>query len=108
MGNSEFCIIICNCDTIENSELIASTLINESLAACVSIIPKITSYYMWEGKLTKESEFTLLIKSQNSNFEAIKNKIISLHTYSIPEIISVEISNGNKEYFDWMRNSLSL
>lgn len=95
-------IILCNTNSQENAELIAQTLVSEELCACVNIIPKIQSIYKWQGKIENDTEFLMLIKTKNELFEQVKNRILELHPYEVPEVISFDITNGNKEYLDWV------
>lgn len=96
------CVIYCSVPNEFNANLIAGTLVEDGLAACVNIIPNITSIYKWEGIVQEEKELMLVIKTQESRFEDIKQKILSLHEHSVPEIIALPITLGNEEYQNWI------
>lgn len=86
----------------KEAEKIAKTIVTEKLAACVNIIHSINSYYIWEGKFVKDKEILLLIKTKSSLFEKLKNRILSLHSYEVPEIIFIPIQKGLKSYLGWI------
>ena len=100
-------IIISNTNSIENAKLIANTLVDKKLAACVNIIPKIISVYRWQNKIENDDEITLLIKTKKELFTAVQFEIEKLHPYDIPEIISIKIEDGNNDYLDWLNQNLS-
>lgn len=99
----KFCLILTTTPTLELAEKIAQTLLTKRIAACVNIIPKITSYYWWENTIQKDEEFLLFVKSSDDNFENIKEEILKLHTYETPEIISIPIEKGLDNYLDWIK-----
>lgn len=96
------CVIYCSVPNEFLANLIATTLVDESLAACVNIIPNITSVYKWEGIVQNDNELLLLIKTQETKFEQVKNRIVELHEYNVPEIIAVPIIMGSEEYQKWI------
>lgn len=107
MKNSKnFRIIITTVDNLELGQLIARKLIENELVACVNIISNITSIYKWEGSIKEDNELILFIKTTKENFDKVEEAILNLHSYSTPEIISIKINKGNKDYLDWMSDSI--
>ncbi len=95
--------------TVSNKEqalLIARELTKSRLCACVNILPSITSVYFWKDELCEESEFLLLIKSRSGDFKKIEAKILELHPYELPEIISLSIEKAHKKYANWIDEAI--
>lgn len=90
-------IVQTTCANEQEAKVIAKKLINENLAACVQI-SNIESFYKWEDKLCNDKEKLLSIKTKKENFKKIKSRIKELHSYDVPEIISVNINNVSKDY----------
>lgn len=101
----EYIVIFCTTNNKENAELIGHSLIQEKLAACTNIIPKMTSIYSWNNQIVKDEELLLVIKTKKELFDDVKNKILSLHSYDVPEIISIDIKEGSKPYLDWINEN---
>jgi periplasmic divalent cation tolerance protein len=76
--------------------------VEEHLAACVNLVPGVSSIYRWQGKVEKAQECLLVIKTTAARFEAVKNRIQSLHTYDTPEIIALPITAGDADYLKWI------
>jgi len=74
-------------------------LVNKSLAACVNIMPKVTSVFKWEGKVKKEEEMMLVIKSQKKLFDKINAVVHEHHPSEIPEVISMEMKQSSYKYY---------
>ncbi|HEY2395263.1 MAG TPA: divalent-cation tolerance protein CutA [Rudaea sp.] len=95
-------IVLCGCPDEAIVERIASALVEERLAACVNRIPGITSTYRWRGKLQHERECLLLIKTTSERFDAVRERIVELHPYELPEVIAVDIALGHAPYLAWI------
>lgn len=80
----------------------AQSLLEKRLAACVNIIPKMRSLYWWEGEIESTEEQLLLVKTRISLMPEILSFVKENHPYSVPEIVSLEISDGNETYLDWI------
>lgn len=98
----EYGVIHTTTSNIEEAKVIAHYLTENKLAACANIIPKIISIYSWKENICEDEEFLLLIKTKKSNFDKVKQAIIKLHSYELPEIIMLPIIEGHKDYLDWI------
>ena len=81
---------------------LAELLVEARLAACVHVVPGIRSVYRWQGKIQRDEEVQLVIKSEVSRFDAIAALLREHHPYELPEILSVRVDRGSHEYLDWI------
>lgn len=95
--------VTCPCDKAED---LASSIVESRLAACVNIVAKVTSVYTWEGKLNKDSESLLIIKTNRKVYDAFEKKVKELHPYDVPEIICLPIEVGSPAYLNWLNGSI--
>jgi periplasmic divalent cation tolerance protein len=98
-------VVFVTCGSEEEGLKIANALVEEHLAACANLISPIRSIYRWEGKISDAKEWLLIIKTQKDRFEELEKKVRSLHSYSVPEIISLPIVEGSSAYLDWIRDN---
>ena len=97
-------IIQTTCKNKKEAKNIATKLIKDKLAACVQI-SKIKSVYSWNNKINCEKEFILNIKTRKELFEIVKNRILKLHSYNLPEIIEIDISGVSIDYMEYIYNN---
>lgn len=90
----------------ESAKKIARAVISQKLAACVNIIPNIMSVYEWEGRLNEDAEYLLMIKTTTEKVNELSKFVCENHPYSVAEVISVKIENGNPSYLDWVTKSV--
>jgi periplasmic divalent cation tolerance protein len=100
-------IALCTAGSEDEARKIANHLVEQRLAACVNIIPRIESIYRWHGKVESSAEWLLLIKSSADRFPAVRDAIHDLHSYEVPECIAVRIEDGSAEYLKWLADSLN-
>lgn len=99
-------IILSTASTLSEAESISRTLVEEKLAACVNRIPEMRSCYVWNGAFHDEGEILLIIKTDAVHLEKIIDRIKSLHSYEVPEIIALPIVGGSKDYLHWIEKML--
>jgi periplasmic divalent cation tolerance protein len=80
----------------------ARILVEERLAACANVIPGMRSFFYWKGRLCREKEALILVKTVNKQGEKIINKIEEVHSYEVPEIIFFRVNKGEKNYLKWV------
>jgi periplasmic divalent cation tolerance protein len=76
--------------------------LQERLAACINIFDKMSSMYWWEGKIEEANETVLIAKTTKKLFPKLSKKVKSIHSYSVPCILQLEVKGGNKEYVKWL------
>lgn len=102
----KFHVVISTCPTKAFADQLASRIVQAELAACVSVIPGLTSYYRWRGQVERNEEVLLLIKSRTDVFDALQDMIASQHPYELPEIVAVPITTGSAPYLKWLDASV--
>jgi len=98
-------IILCTCPDLATAERIAETVVGERLAACVNIVPGLTSIYYWEGQIQRDAELLLLIKTRQEIYPLLEARIRELHPYQTPEIVALPIQTGAAAYLDWIADN---
>jgi periplasmic divalent cation tolerance protein len=98
----ESIVVFVTCGSEEEGLEIARTLVEERLAACVNLLSPIRSIYRWEEKTCDEKEWLLIIKTKKERFQDLEEKVKSLHSYSVPEIIGLPIVEGSSSYLHWL------
>jgi periplasmic divalent cation tolerance protein len=93
----------CSCPDAASARAIAVALVEARLAACVNCLPDASSTYRWQGAVTTDDEHLLLIKTTAARFEAMRERLLALHPYDLPELVGVPVVRGHDAYLDWVR-----
>ena len=102
MGLAAACLVMTTVDSSTTAREIARRLVEERLAACVQILPPMTSVYTWEGRIVESAESLLLIKTVRSAYPTLETRLRQIHPYQTPEIIVLPIEAGLPDYLAWM------
>ena len=102
----EAIVVLISCPNEAIAGKLARTLVDERLAACVNILPGMRSVYRWRGAIESESELLCLVKSTRAQFEAVKERVLGLHPYEVPEVVAIPIVLGHSAYLDWLLASV--
>jgi|WetSurMetagenome_2_1015567.scaffolds.fasta_scaffold444146_2 periplasmic divalent cation tolerance protein len=95
-------LVLITTSSEEEAAKIAHSLVEERLAACVSIIRNIRSVYRWKGKVEDDSEVLMVAKTKQTLFDPLMNKVKELHSYAVPEIIAIPVTEGSEDYLEWL------
>jgi periplasmic divalent cation tolerance protein len=99
-------IVFVTCESKAQAENIAQSVVAGKLAACVNVLPGVRSCYIWDRKLTWSDEVLLLIKTTRGRFGQLQDRIKELHSYDVPEIVSVTIEDAFDKYAEWIDSSV--
>ena len=99
-------VIVTTVGNEEQANLIAREIVVRRQAACVNVLPGVRSIYRWKGKICKDGELLLLVKTLDSEFDAVSETIRELNSYELPEILSWDVIRGEKGFLDWIMSSV--
>jgi len=99
-------VVLTTAATPEEAERIARAVVEERLAACVTMVPSVRSIYRWEGKVEDATETLLLIKTGAGQLAAVETRLRDLHSYQTPEFLVLEPTAGSAAYLEWMQVNL--
>lgn len=100
-------IVFTTLSSEEEAEKLARNIVEEKLAACVQVLPRMKSFYFWEGEIQSDPEYLLLIKTLEENFEILEAFIHENHSYDVPEIVAVSAEKISDDYLGWMKEYLN-
>lgn len=98
--------VVTTVGTEEQAYLIAREIVARRQAACVNIVPGIRSIYRWKGKICKDGELMLIVKTLESELAGVTDTIRELHSYELPEILSFNVSHGEQRFLEWIAGSV--
>jgi len=99
-------VVLMTAPNADEATRIAEMLVERKLAACVQILPPMTSIYVWKGEVERESEILLIAKSTRTNFDELEAAVRAMHSYETPEIIALPIVAGSQSYLSWLSSCL--
>jgi periplasmic divalent cation tolerance protein len=104
--NSRALIVLTGAGSARDGSRLARALVEERLAACVTVLPGAVSIYRWKGQVETADEVVLLIKTTNEQLTALEKRLKELHSYETPEFLVLKVEDGGEEYLAWLRNSV--
>jgi periplasmic divalent cation tolerance protein len=103
---SDAVIVFSTCANRKEAQRIARKVVEESLAACVQLLPPMQSIYRWQGAIEQSKEVLMLFKTTLTNFSKLEQRITELHSYDTPEIIAIPAVAGAEKYLTWLRDAV--
>jgi len=99
-----YLVVLITASDEEEAVKIAQILVEEKLVACVNIVPRLRSIYIWQGEVEDETEALMLCKTRHDLFDTLQNRVKELHSYTVPEIIALPVVAGSDDYLGWIRD----
>ena len=100
-------VVFVTASSEEEAEKIASLLLEQRKAACVNVVPRVSSRFWWQGRLDSAQESLLIIKTRAALVPELTDIVKKAHSYSVPEIVALPVVAGNKDYLDWVDRETS-
>ncbi len=98
-------VVLCTCPP-DRATFVARTLLEQRLAACVNVVPGVRSLYWWNDEVAEDNESLLVIKTPQSSFASLEERLSEIHPYDVPEILSLSVDEGANTYLSWVRESV--
>ena len=95
-------VVLVTTPSPERAAEIARAVVDERLAACGNVVPNLRSIYRWEGKVQDEEEALLVLKTTRARFEALRDRVLALHPYEVPEVLALPVEAGSARYLAWI------
>ncbi len=95
-------VVLVTTPSPERAAEIARAVVEERLAACGNVLPGLRSIYRWEGKVQEDAEALLVLKTTRARFEALRDRVLALHPYEVPEVIALPVEAGSARYLAWI------
>lgn len=100
------CLALVTCP-VTSAETLARALVDARVAACVNVLPAVTSIYRWQGAVARDEESLLLIKTTAEGFETLRREVLAHHPYELPEVIGLDVTAGHGPYLEWVAASVT-
>lgn len=99
-------LVLTTCGSLAEARRLAQALVERQLAACVNIVSQVESVYRWQGKVQTATEWLLIVKTTERAFDRLREALMALHSYELPECIEIDIEDGSAAYLEWIGESV--
>ena len=99
-------LVLCTCPNQTVADEITTALLERGLAACINRIPGVESTYRWEGRIERDQEHLLMIKTTSHAYRALEKLVLDTHPHDVPEVIAISLVEGSARYLDWIADSV--
>ena len=104
--STNYVIILVTTSSKQEAERIAQHLLEDRLIACANIVGPVTSIYQWSERIEKAEEFLMIMKSGKHLLAKVTDVVKTMHSYAVPEILSIPVEEGSKTYLDWLQSCI--
>ena len=105
MIEKDILVLLSTCPDAATAERMARELVAASLVACVNIVPGMRSIYLWNGAVQADEEVLMILKTTAGRLAAVRERLVALHPYDLPEIVALPVVDGHHPYLQWVVDS---
>ena len=105
MIEKDIFVLLSTCPDAATAERMARELVAASLVACVNIVPGVRSIYLWNGAVQADEEVLMILKTTAGRLAAVRERLVALHPYDLPEIVALPVVDGHHPYLQWVVDS---
>jgi len=105
--SDKYRVVLVTAPKITVARKLTKLVLEERLAACVNIVRGVESHYWWEGKVCRDAEVLLVMKTAKARLKALEEQVLAAHPYDTPEFVVLPIESGSKRYLDWISTSIA-
>ncbi len=102
MINQDILVVLSTFPEADTATRIGRVLVEEALAACVNVVPGIRSIYAWRGAVQDEPEVLMIVKTTSARLPQLRDRLLELHPYDLPEVVALSTAGGHDAYFRWV------
>lgn len=102
MSEVERLVVLVTAGSEDEAHTIARALVRSMLAACVNVVPGITSIYRWQEEVQEDREWLLVVKTRQDVLDEVVRQVQALHSYDVPEVIALPLVGGSRDYLRWL------
>lgn len=99
-------VVLSTAGSEDDAGRIARSLVEREVAACVNVVPGLTSYYRWKGEVARDTEWLMVMKTTEARLEDLRKALLDLHPYDVPEVVALPIEGGHGPYLEWISQSV--
>jgi periplasmic divalent cation tolerance protein len=100
-------VVLTTVGSAGDAERIAHAMVEQGYAACVNVVPGVASFYRWQGEIARDAEWLMIMKTTAARFEALREALVEMHPYDVPEVVELPIERGHAPYLEWIDASVS-
>lgn len=105
MNENAFFVLLSTCPDVATAQRLGHTLVEESLVACVKVVPSIRSIYRWNGVVQSDEETLMILKTTADRLAAARERLVALRAYELPEVVALPVADGHHPYLAWVASS---
>ena len=103
---AQYCVVLVTAPKLNVARKLARNILDNRLAACANLVPGAESHYWWEGKICRDAEILMVMKTSRAKLKALEKFVIAEHPYDTPEFVVLPIDSGNRRYLKWVEKNM--